>query len=159
VVKEQIVADRFQDLAEVICQHTPAEWLDKGVSEVEIDECEQRLGVRLPDSYRWFLREFGIACFPDYIYGIHHGKLPGLKVEHHMREERHEVEPRMPPHLIPFSPDGWGNHYCLDTSSLADGECPVVFWSHEKGADQCPEQTHPSFLDWLEEKAHEEETT
>jgi hypothetical protein len=146
---------RFENVATLIRQHTPAGWLDGGVDGAEIAQCEQRLGVQLPNSYRWFLREFGTGCFPDYIYGIHHGSLPGLKVEHHTQAERHQCEPPIPQHLIPFSPDGWGNHYCLDTSRLSEGECPVVFWNHAGADDQQPEQTHSTFLDWLEEKARE----
>lgn len=146
---------RFEDVAALIRQYTPADWLDGGVGTAEIDGCEEGLGVRLPDSYRWFLCEFGIGCFPQEIYGIHHGPLPGFKVECHAQGERHQCEPPMPHHLIPFSPDGWGNHYCLDTSRLSDGECPVVFWNHAGGEDQQPEQTHSTFLDWLEENARE----
>jgi hypothetical protein len=157
--------DRFEHVATLIRQHTPSDWLNGGVGTAEIDQCEERLGVRLSNSYRWFLREFGIGCFPEEIYGIHHGPLPGFKLEYHTHAEQHECEPPLPHHLVPFSPDGWGNHYCLDTSRLSEGECPVVFWNHEKGEGQQPERTHPTFLDWLEEKAlevaaeeHEQET-
>jgi hypothetical protein len=53
--------------------------------------------------------------------------------------ERSVARPHIPPSLIPILNDGFGNHYCLDTESLHDGECPVVFWDHEKGAKQDPE--------------------
>jgi hypothetical protein len=62
-----------------------------------------------------------------------------------------QMLPRVPRHLVPISPDGWGNHYCPDTSQFAEDECPVVFWSHEQGEDQEPEWTHSSFLAWLED--------
>jgi hypothetical protein len=45
--------------------------------------------------------------------------------------------------------DGFGNHYCLDTGSLHDGECPEVFWDHEKGVRQEPEFVSPQFDLWL----------
>lgn len=63
--------------------------------------------------------------------------------------ERGRVVPPLPPHLVPFSPDGWGNHYCLDTARWKGSECPVVFWDHERSPDQAPETTHDSFLEWL----------
>ena len=73
------------------------------------------------------------------------------------KSERSEVEPRMPVPLVPFNPDGMGNHWCLNTTLIHDGECPVVFWDHDGSEDQQPRQTHSSFLDWLEDRMAFEE--
>ena len=35
-------------------------------------------------------------------------------------------EKPMPAHLVPFSPDGFGNHYCFDVKSHH-----IVFWEHD----------------------------
>jgi hypothetical protein len=120
-----------------------------GPSEDVIAQCEQQLGTTLPDSYRWFLREFGFTYWPREICGVSGD--PALDVVKNTEGERHDVEPELPLHLVAFCPDGWGNNYCLDTSRMADGECPVVFWSHEREPDQQPELTHATFLDWLED--------
>lgn len=64
----------------------------------------------------------------------------------------------MPAYLIPFAPDGRGNHYCLDTSQMADDECPIAFWDHELGPDQDVEIVNTNFLDWLEEMVADAKT-
>ncbi|MES4793017.1 MAG: hypothetical protein C4321_08575, partial [Chloroflexota bacterium] len=70
----------------------------------------------------------------------------------------HEAWPPLPPHLVPFSPDGWGNHSCFDTPRPNNSEYPVVLWSHERGPDQIPETTHPTFADWLGDAVAQEVT-
>jgi hypothetical protein len=120
----------------------------EGASEEVIARCEQQLGTTFPDSYRWFLREFGFAYWPREICGVSQDS--ALDVVRNTEGERHEVEPELPAHLVAFCPDGWGNNYCLDTSRLVEGECPVVFWNHERGQDQLPDLTHAMFVDWRE---------
>ena len=37
-------------------------------------------------------------------------------------------------HLLPFADFGTGDYYCFDYSRIAaNGECPIVRWSHETG--------------------------
>jgi SUKH superfamily protein len=127
-----------------------------GADDGAIADAERSLGVTLPAGYRWFVREFGFSYWPIDIYGIVPGGLPGMQVVSNALTERHGVEPPLPQPLVPFSPDGWGNHYCLDTSRLSAGECPVVFWNHQLGASQTPKVTNASFLDWLEEAVQTE---
>jgi hypothetical protein len=57
--------------------------------------------------------------------------------------------PRLLQALVPIRNDGGGNHYCPDTRHLQDDECPVVFWDHEEGATQTPEQVAVNFTAWL----------
>src|SRR4051812_23958063 len=56
ISREQLAANR---IAETVPQHkTAAGWLgEPGATEAEITLTEQRLGVRLPPSYRAFLKE------------------------------------------------------------------------------------------------------
>jgi hypothetical protein len=142
---------RFTAAAQQLREHAPPNCLGTGATGHEMSECERQLGVLLPASYKWLLQEFGFVHWPDYIYGVGDRLLPGLSLCWKVWQEREQLWPRMPRHLVPISPDGWGNHYCLDTSQLAEEECPVVFWSHERGEDQEPERTHSSFLTWLED--------
>lgn len=148
--------DRFERIARTMRASAPLKSLGRGASLDEIARSEARLGVTFPRSYRTFLQEFGFACWPDDIYGVHADLLPALSVVAQTEQERHEVEPRMPKHLIPFHPDGYGNHYCLDSSRFVNDECPVVFWDHEKDEMQVPVQTHATFLDWLDEMIQRE---
>src|SRR5690606_34389975 len=52
--------------------------------------------------------------------------------------------------VIPISPDGRGGCYCLDTSRMDNGECPVVYWDHELiGEGFRPERTAKSFANFF----------
>jgi hypothetical protein len=128
----------------------------RGCSSEGVSEIEHALGVVLPQSYRRFLKEFAYATWPDYIYGLWTGPVRGFDVVRLTQDERSEAEPPLPRHLVPFSPDGWGNHFCLDTSRMKDGECPVVFWDHEMGSDQTPTVVCATFLAWLGEAMKDE---
>jgi cell wall assembly regulator SMI1 len=145
--------ERWQKLAALIRSNAPPRSLGIGASSSEIARCEESLRVSLPQSFRWFLNTFGALTWPDYIYGIVPANSAGLSVEENARQEREETDPPMPLHLVPFAGDGWGNSFCLDTSRLEEGECPIVFWNHEREGDQQPVTTHSSFLEWLEEVA------
>jgi hypothetical protein len=55
--------------------------------------------------------------------------------------------------LLPFSPDGAGNHYCLNLSKLQNGLAPVVFWQHDaqyNNEDEL-ETCNPNFYEWVKE--------
>lgn len=119
-------------------------------SDADIESAEKTLGVALPNSYKHFLKQMGLSFWPDYIYGLGAGVLDGLNVVKVTEEERNLLEPPLQHNLVAISPDGWGNNFCLDTSLPVDGECPVVFWNHEKESDQVPEIVGATFVDWLE---------
>jgi len=51
--------------------------------------------------------------------------------------------------------DGAGNHDCLDTRQVKDGDCPVVLWDHEGDDFQKCERVAPSFAAWLGRKLDE----
>jgi len=56
-------------------------------------------------------------------------------------------------YLVPFSPDGGGNHYCFDTRTINENSCNVVFWQHDYpySEDDPPEVTNTSFTEWMKE--------
>jgi hypothetical protein len=58
-------------------------------------------------------------------------------------------------YLVPFSPDGFGNHYCFDTRTTNNNLCNVLFWQHNYpySEDDPPEVTNGSFAEWLKEVA------
>lgn len=134
----------------------------KPASQEEIIEAENSLGVRFPDSYKWFLEEFGAAEFPFEICGIPHPTKIGdahstLDVVDVTKSERRDLEPNLPKQYVVLSADGMGNHWCLDTSQLKNGECPVIFWNHEAGENQLPQRTDDTFLNWIEGQISNEE--
>ncbi len=51
-------------------------------------------------------------------------------------------------YLLPFANFGTGDFYCFDYEDcLSDGECPVVWWSHETGET---EHRAASFTEFVE---------
>jgi hypothetical protein len=121
-----------------------------GATREEITTAERGLGVSFPESYRQFLIGFGWARFSRHlIYGVCRNTPLYADVVRNTTALRSLMEPALPRHLIPIMNDGRGNHYCLDTSGTTNGECAVVFWDHEKPADQIAGQVAVAFDIWL----------
>lgn len=137
------------ELIDLLIAKAPPRTMRGGASEEQIVDAERALGVSFPPSYRLFLAKAGVALWPEYIYGLGESLLPGLDIVATHKAECEDVEPPMPRYLLPFSPDGWGNHFCVDTRKESGGEYPVVLWLHDLDEDQIPEITHPSFVAWL----------
>jgi cell wall assembly regulator SMI1 len=117
----------------------------------DITKAEALLQVQFPRSYREFLATVGSYWGPEDVYGIEHHTVPrDYSVVTLTLRERVEVEPRMPVRLVPFFADGFGNHFCLDTSQTRDDECPVIFWNHELPASQERVAIYKSFQEWFE---------
>lgn len=136
---------KIQSLINHIKVHAPDKSLGGSASTVSIRGVEAQLGVQLPDDFKEFLQAFGASSWPEMIYGI--SSRQGFDIVYQTNWERIEAAPPLPEHIIPFSPDGWGNHYCLDTASHGT----VIFWNHEDTAEQAVEMTHESFTVWLED--------
>jgi cell wall assembly regulator SMI1 len=122
----------------------------KGASTHEITELESVLGLILPNNYKDFLKKYGWARFShNELYGLGEDVPFHLHLLKNTLFERSEMSPSMPFNLVPILNDGSGNHYCLDCSRIENGECPIVFWSHELGDDQSPVQIDINFNNWL----------
>ncbi len=111
---------------------------------------ENTLAVRLPESYRHYLRRIGWGRFScEELYGLGIDTPSHLELVKNAMAERDMMGPPMPPTLVPLMNDGARNHYCIDTSATIMGECPVVFWDHEEGHNQKPNKVADSFEQWL----------
>lgn len=121
-----------------------------GATADEIAAAERRLGTMFPEAYRRFLSHFGYLSVGHIeTYGLGVSVPSHLDLVRNTECERSEFEPHLPVWLIPVMNDGGGNHYCLDTSHVIDGDCPVVFWDHEAGIRQSPRTVGDSFCSWL----------
>ena len=67
--------------------------------------------------------------------------------------EHKEIGNPMFKEFLPFSPDGFGNHYCLDLSKVENDICPVVFWQHDHSYEDKNEVEvcNFKFTDWIKE--------
>jgi cell wall assembly regulator SMI1 len=122
----------------------------KGASQEEVRIAEINLGVTFPKSFRQFLNEYGWARFGHQeLYGLGRDVPAYLELIRNTRAEREKMHPFLLPDLVPLMNDGAGNHYCLDTRMMKEGECPVVFWNHELGENQDPERVSDDFVNWI----------
>ena len=125
----------------------------RGATPQEIEQAEEQLGVRLPGSYKAFLRHFGWASLEGLeLYGLGEDVPAYLDLVKVTSSERAQMRPRLPSRLVPLMNDGAGNHYCLDVASSEQGETPVVFWDHNLGESQDPEYVAPNLGAWLSEE-------
>lgn len=93
-----------------------------------IREVEKRLEVRLPQSYKCFLRDFGAGNFGSQeIYGIVSAEFNAVAIPDVMWLTLNErTNSGLPYELIPVYYDGGESYYCIDTSEIRDDESPIV---------------------------------
>ena len=144
----------FQELEQLLVLNAPPGAFSGAALPTEVNAAEEALGVRFSPSYRWFLLTFGSADWPGYIFGVGHDVFDCFHVVNVTRSERCMDNP-MPEALIPFAPDGGGNHYCIDTSTIEDKEAIVVLWMHDADPEHSMAKTHASFSAWLSEFVNE----
>ena len=127
--------------------------LQPPIDEGNIIALEERLSIRLPNDYRAFLRfHNGLRLMGTSVYGITTTSDPH-SLEGAYLFEHYEVENPMPEYVVPFSPDGEGNHYCFDLRTCHQESCEVIFWQHDLTytEEYKPEVVHSSFAAWVKE--------
>lgn len=127
-------------------------------SEQHITETENHIGRALPVEYKEFVRRHnGLDFTCGYILRVGNDVQPVAYSLNDVYDFEHcDAYNPMPPDLIPFAPDGYGNHYCFDMAQNG----AVVFWQHDLqyGSDRHPEVVYKSmtemirevFIDWSE---------
>lgn len=127
-----------------------------GASREQISNVMNGMGVVFPESYIWFLKEYGwVRLGGDELYGLGPDIPAYLELGRITESERKDARPHLKHYLVPIMNDGAGNHYCLDTLKMNEGECPVVFWDHELGEEQEPQCVSGSFSEWLNTRLEE----
>lgn len=127
--------------------------LRQPISEEKILEFERKFNFQLPKDYKTFLMAHnGLSLMGITIYGIDNGS-EAFSLEKSYLFEHYEVDHPMPEYLVPFSPDGAGNHYCFDLRTCSVELCEIVFWQHDLiyDDDNCPEVVNESFTSWVKE--------
>ncbi|NLS88072.1 SMI1/KNR4 family protein [Bacillus subtilis] len=121
--------------------------LTGGVTEDQIREIEEDLNVTLPDSYKWFLTEYGSGgAYGTMILGYDsHGaevveQTNEYKKYYNLSDGLVVIE-----YVDEFS-------YCLDTNKMKEGECPVILWDNQEGYGK---QVGSTFLEFLIEELEE----
>ena len=125
----------------------------EAVTDIQIHAFEEKYNLILPDDYKVFLkRTNGIDLMGTQVYGIYDEPIH-MSLGRAFNIEHFEVENEMPGYLIPFSPDGGGNHYCFDSTRCNSESCKVVFWQHDLSysEEDPPEIVNDSFAEWAQE--------
>lgn len=118
----------YSGLQEFIKKYDKDDDFTGGVSKDKVKETEQKLQVSLPESYKWFLKNYGSGgSFGIDIIGYDcvgasvvtatkdHQKYYGLIDGIVVIEDIDELA------------------YCLDTNKMKNGECPVIMWDNQEG--------------------------
>ena len=91
--------------------------LGKPINDSRMELFETKYGVILPVDFKYFMRNFnglnmgGTEVFPF------DNSIGNSMEETYQYEHFETVQPQYK-ELVPFSPDGGGNFYCLDTSKI-----------------------------------------
>ncbi len=132
-----------------------------GTTEQAITIAEESVNFRFPPSFRsWLLENNGLDLQGiDSIYPVYDERDPRSTSDSIVRN--YQVgwaqwinnfegygEPFNFEHLLPFAEVGNGDCYCFDYSRLeADGETPIVLWSHETGETDDRATTFSEFVE------------
>jgi hypothetical protein len=142
-----VILVKYSALQEFIKQYGEDADFTGGVSEDKVKETENKLQVPLPESYKWFLKNYGSGGkFGIDIIGYdfvgpsvvtatkdhqkYYGLIDGLVVIEDIDE---------------FA-------YCLDTNKMKNGECPVITWDNQEGYGV---KLADNFLDYFIERLEE----
>jgi len=118
-----------------------------------VSEFEKKNGLQLPPDFKYFTAVInGFNLMGNEVYGFN-GSNKGMSLEAVYYREHFLVQVPQFPHLVPFSGDGGGNFYCLDTKAPTENgdSCLVVFWesNYHYIESNPPEIVNNSFVDWV----------
>lgn len=128
-------------------------YLGENIIDSRIEDFEKNIGQILPDDFKYIIKKHNrITLAGTEVYGIS-SELRGNSLDKIYSFEHSEVENPMPKNFLPFSPDGQGNHYCLDLSKLENNLCPVVFWQWDFEYENIEdvEVCNDNFVEWIDE--------
>jgi len=111
----------------------------------DVHQIEQQLKVGLPESYKWFLKEYGYGGIGSLeIYGKGLDKIAAcVECTNDWRNYG------LPNSFVVIEEPGMDHIVCLDTSKLVDGECPVVDWIQDYGVG---EEYYSSFIEFFKSR-------
>ncbi len=128
-------------------------YLGASITDDRLEKFEKRIGFSLPVDFKYIMKKHnGISLMDTEILGLDAALLRGSSLDEVYIFE-HEADSAFPVGFLPFSPDGRGNHYCLNLSEQKEGICPVVFWQHDYAYENINdvEVCNVKFADWVKE--------
>ncbi|WP_339200743.1 SMI1/KNR4 family protein [Peribacillus sp. FSL P2-0133] len=135
---------KYSALKEFIKNYGKDDDFTGGVSEDKVEETENKLQVSLPESYKWFLKNYGSGgSFGIDIIGY---DLVGALVAAATKD--HQKYYGLIDGLVVIE-DIDEFAYCLDTNKMKNGECPVITWDNQEGYGR---KLADNFLDYFIER-------
>jgi len=127
-------------------------YLGLPINDARLELFEKQLHLELPSDFKYLLKKHnGFSLDGTEVYGLDEA-FRGSSLDTVYHFEHFDVGNPMPGAFFPFSPDGFGNHYCLDLSQLKEERCPVVFWQHDADYESYDVETcNESFISWVKE--------
>lgn len=128
-------------------------YLGPHIIDDRIEDFEKEIGFLLPEDFKYLLKKHnGFSVLGTGVKGFRNLET-GESISEMYHFEHFETAHKMPIEFLPFSPDGFGNHYCLHLGKLTEGICPVVFWQwdYEYVSISEVEECNGNFLEWIEE--------
>ena len=116
-----------------------------GVDRKQIDYVQDTLKLKLPESYKWFLNNYGSGgLYGVDILGVAKSNIATVVIE---TESYRDLG--MSENLIVIE-DIDEYAYCLDTSKMESNECPVIAWNKQGGLDDY--NTAENFYEFLSQR-------
>jgi cell wall assembly regulator SMI1 len=115
----------LRKFSDVICE------LGDPINDNRLEEFETKFGSKLPEDFKYILRQHNsFSIFGTEVHGFDLNQT-GQSIDEVFNFEHFEAGNSMFPEFLPFSPDGFGNYYCLDLSRIQDDVCSIIFWQHD----------------------------
>lgn len=134
-----------EELINFINEYMETDDFTGGVDKAQITFVQNELGVELPESYKWFLLNYGSGgMFGVDIQGVGNSTRPPVIV--HTKRFR---DLGMEENLVVIENAG-EYAYCLYTSKTENGECPIIAWNRVGGLDDY--YTAKNFYEFLSQR-------
>lgn len=126
----------------------------KGTDIELILDLEEMIGSTLPNDFKeFYLFSNGANFFCQVIYRISE-TIDSKDIYTNYLWEKDIAGNPITEYLLPITPNGRGDHYCLDLSSLSNSResCNIVFWQHDYEYDDLhkPDIEAKSFYEYLQ---------
>ncbi len=124
-----------------------------GVSEEVIQKAERTLNLTFPESYRSFLKEFGAGDVGgEVVFGLLENERENSDLDM-LKITQVEHDYKMPKHMVVIFYNAFDDClYCLDTSRMIEGECPMMRVSSDYAdIEEVAESFGEFLLDLVEE--------
>lgn len=117
-----------------------------GIDETQVNIVQSELGLELPESYKWFLTNYGSGG----LFGVNILGVARLNSATVVVKTKKYQDLGMSENLVVVEDIG-EYAYCLDTSDMENNECPVIVWNRHGGLDDY--NTATNFYEFLSQKS------